>query len=285
MREKLEFYNINDAWITIANKLFLDGRDISNTKEINNVSFVLKDINNNVLTARENFSLHYYLGEMIWYAAGDNSTKFISQFGKIWEKLSDDGITNNSAYGHIIKYANQFNQLEKIIELLKNDPDSRRAVININSANVNVIETKDEPCTIALQFFVRDNKVHATGIMRSNDIWTGTPYDIFYFTELQKYIAKELGYEYGTYTHFVTSMHMYERNFNQVNKSIDEYELNGTAIDVKIDGVKIMEMAPFLHQAISSYIASVSSSPKSVKDFTEKLCIAFDIVEGKYNEN
>ena len=85
------------------------------------------------------------------------------------------------------------------------DPNTRRAVVNINVPNVNVIETKDEPCTIALQFLNRDGKLHCTAIMRSNDIWFGTPYDWAFFIELQKVIADKLGLGYGTYTHFATS--------------------------------------------------------------------------------
>lgn len=50
----------------------------------------------------------------------------------MWNKLSDDGITANSAYGYILQKKHGFNQIEKIIELLKVDPYSRRAVMNIN---------------------------------------------------------------------------------------------------------------------------------------------------------
>lgn len=235
-----KFNTINGLWSTLATSVIHNGEKIDGTKELNNVSIQLTDINNNILTTREKFSLMYYLGETVWYGAGANDVDFISRFGKIWEKLTDDGITNNSAYGYILKEKHGFDQIEKVIELLKKYPESRRAVININTPRENIIETKDEFCTIALQLMVRDGKLNMTGIMRSNDMWSGTPYDIFYFTEIQKYIANKLNVEYGTYTHFVTSLHVYNRNLEDVGKSVFNY-LNNKEKHVTIDGQKLLE--------------------------------------------
>ena len=139
----------------------------------------------------------------------------------MWNRISDDGVTNNSAYGYLIQKKHGFNQFVKIIELLQKDPNTRRAVINLNTPNERVIETKDEPCTISLQFFVRDGKVDLTTVMRSNDIWFGLTFDIIYFTELQKWVADFLGYEYGTYTHFAGSFHTYERDYEKIKACVE----------------------------------------------------------------
>lgn len=235
------FDNLNAAWAWFATKA-LTGKRVAGTTELNNVSFTIENINENLLTIRENFSLSYYLGESVWYGAGANDVDFISRFGKIWEKLTDDGVTNNSAYGFILKSKHNFDQIEKMIELLKVDPNSRRAVMNINTPRENVIETKDEFCTIALQLLLRDGELNMTGVMRSNDIWTGTPYDIFYFTEIQKYIANRLGVQYGAYTHFVTSLHIYDRDRKKVSKSILNY-LNDEKVDITINGQKLFANA------------------------------------------
>lgn len=188
---------------------------VNGTHEINNAKITLTDITDNVISCR-NISIAYCLGELLWYFTARNDVNFISKFSSFWSKISDDGVTNNSAYGYVLMKKHGFNQIEKIIELLKYDPNSRRAVLNINEANENVIETKDEPCTICLQFLIRDNKLHCTAIMRSNDIWLGFPYDIVFFTELQKYIASRLMVGYGTYTHFATSLHVYDRDFEKI---------------------------------------------------------------------
>lgn len=245
------FKSLDEAWSVISSEVLEKGERVGNTHELRNVKFVIEDIGKNILNVRENFSLHYYLGEMIWYGVGSNSTEFISKFGRVWEHLSDDGVTNNSAYGFILKHKHGFNQIDKMVELLRKDPSSRRAVININVPNINVIETKDEMCTIALQFFVRDGKLEMTTMMRSNDLWTGTPYDIFYFTEIQKMIAKKLKLNYGTYTHFVTSIHIYNRNIDDIYKSLQNYR-TGNYKTHRINGQKLFEKCYHLYEDLLS---------------------------------
>lgn len=199
--------------------LIYNGEKVGNTRELRNIKITLHDITENIVSIR-NISPSYLFAEWIWYFKGRNDVKFISKFASKWEDISDDGITNNSAYGFLMKSAYGFDQIEKIIELLKTDPDSRRAVININIPNEKVIETKDEPCTICLQFYIRENKLHCTGMMRSNDIWYGFPYDIAFFTLLQRYIADALHIKYGDYNHFVTSIHAYEKNIKDIKNIV-----------------------------------------------------------------
>lgn len=206
---------IDKIYLGLCDALKYHGYKVGNTSELTNVKVTLNDITQNIVGIR-GISPYYLLGEWLWYFSGKNSMKFISTFGSMWSKLSDDGETNNSAYGYRMKYEFGFDQIETVINLLKKDKDSRRAVINLNTPNPNVITTKDEPCTIALQFLIRDNKLYCTGIMRSNDIWYGFPYDVAFFTELQMYIADRLGVKYGTYTHFAVSLHMYDKDRGKI---------------------------------------------------------------------
>ena len=185
-------------------------------------------------------SLTYIVGEYLWYHSSRNDLDFISKFSKFWTNISDDGVTSNSAYGYILQEKYGFDQIETIINLLEEDPTSRRAVLNINVPNINVATTKDELCTIALIYFIRDNKLHSTTIMRSNDVLFGLRNDLPYFIRLQKYIADSLGVEYGSYTHFATSIHLYEKdmqiakdvaygNMETINDKIDFNVLNNNS--------------------------------------------------------
>lgn len=212
---------VNDVYTRLINNTLSNGNIVDNTIESSAVCVELTDVSQNILRMREGFSFEYLFGELVWYFSGDNSTEFIRHFGSMWERISDDGLTNNSAYGYVLMKKFGFNQIEKIIELLKKDPTSRRAILNINSANEQVIETKDEPCTLSLQFLLRDGRLHLIGVMRSNDLWFGFPYDIAFFTELQKYIARRLGVAPGKYTHFVGSLHIYQRNLTEIVSSLD----------------------------------------------------------------
>ena len=220
--------NIDKIYLKIVSELFENGEPVAGTRELNNFKLELTDITNNIVSVRD-ISPAYLFGELLWYFNGDNSLEFISKFSSFWNHLSDDGKTCNSAYGYLIQKKYGFNQIDKVIELLKADPESRRAKININIPNKNVIETLDEPCTMSLHFMIRNGKLNCTTIMRSNDIWFGFPYDVAFFTEVQKMIAEQLHIGYGTYTHFAVSLHAYDRDFNKLKKiiryrSVDDFK-------------------------------------------------------------
>lgn len=204
----------NEAYLKMCKNL-IKASEVGDTREIIGQLITIQDITDNIVTARD-ISIPYLCGELLWYFLGRNDLEFMSKFSSMWEKLSDDGKTLNSSYGHIIFTKHGFDQLQTIIDLLKIAPNTRRAVININVPNAHVIDTKDEPCTIALQFYIRNNALNLIVMMRSNDIWFGFPYDITFFTELQKYVALELGISFGTYTHFATSLHVYNRDYEKI---------------------------------------------------------------------
>jgi thymidylate synthase len=237
---------VDFKYIKIISRL-LEQPEIDGTRELLNYRFFI-DPKDNIIKYRD-ISLSYILAEMIWYFSGKNDVQFISQFASIWSKLTDDGITNNSAYGYILKHKFDFDQIEKVIELLKTHRESRRAVININTPNRNVIQTKDEPCTIALQFYIRNNSLNATGIMRSNDVWFGLPYDIIFFTELQKYIARRLNVHVGIYTHFAVSLHMYLRDEEKLKNVLENYKL-GNRKNYKIDFEKLIDQSKELYHLV-----------------------------------
>ena len=158
--------------------------------------------------------MRYAVGELMWYLSGSNRVSDISQYSKVWETLSDDGEHVNSAYGYRIFHQFGFNQWEHVKKLLRADPLSRQAVIHIKDPNPGY--TRDMPCTVSLQFFIRENKLYMITNMRSNDIWMGFPYDVFSFTALQVKMAMELGVEIGTYTHIAGSLHLYKRNWRMI---------------------------------------------------------------------
>lgn len=242
---------IDGIYQSMCSNLLRKGDHVNGTYEINNFKVTLNDIDENIISIRD-LSPCYLLGEWLWYFMGRNDVDFISAFGSMWRRLSDDGKTNNSAYGYIMQYKFGFNQIDKIIELLRKDPSSRRAVININTPNKRVIETKDEPCTIALQFLIRNGRLNLTAMMRSNDIYLGFPYDVAFFTELQKYIADQLGIGYGTYTHFATSLHVYDRDVDKINSIAYHPESK----IIKVNRKNFHDLLPMAAALVSANLAS-----------------------------
>jgi thymidylate synthase len=113
------------------------------------------------------------------------------------------------------------NQLEWVYDTLKKDRDSRQAVITIRDQR-DQRPTKDHPCTLSLQFFIRDNKLHLITTMRSNDAFISFfGYDTMNFTFIQNVLAAWLEIEVGTYYHNVGSMHIYESHFESAEHFVN----------------------------------------------------------------
>lgn len=178
-------------------------------------------------------SKEYANAELRWYWSGDNSCKTIGQHAKMWLRISDDGETSNSAYGYILHKKYNKDQIKEVIELLKNDKWSRKAVLSLTDPLLDKQKTKDFQCTIALNFLVRDNALHLTVYMRSNDVYFGLPYDYIYFTSIGQYIADKLNIPFVNYTHVVTSMHMYERDKAKFISLLNEDKPEHISIDIK----------------------------------------------------
>ncbi len=111
------------------------------------------------------------------------------------------------AYGPRIK-----DQMPRVEEQLRRDPDTRQAVVSLWSETDREPSWKDRPCTTEVQFMIREGKLDVFVFMRANDLWTGTCYDVFQFGQLQAAMAHVLGIEHGTYHHYATSLHIYERD-------------------------------------------------------------------------
>jgi thymidylate synthase len=182
--------------------------------EVINAVTVIEDPTRGIIQSKiRNMPIRYAVGELLWYLSGSDKVKDISQYSDVWERLSDDGEHVNSAYGHRIFQQFGFDQWEFVKQKLMKDPNSRQAVIHIKTPDN--APTKDMPCTVALQFFIREGKLYMLTYMRSNDLWMGFTYDVFSFTALQVKMAMELGVGLGTYTHVAGSLHLYKRDWKE----------------------------------------------------------------------
>lgn len=192
--------------------------------EIENANIIIKNPRNRIISCPERkFNVAYAFGELAWYLSGNNSVDQIAYYSKFQRGCSDDGITLNSAYGarifgihnedDFVKYYDkiEFDQWKDCVNKLKNDHDTRQAIIHLHTPNNK--KTKDEVCTLTLQFLIRDNKLNMITTMRSNDIVLGFTYDVFAFTFMQELMANELNVELGCYCHNVGSMHIYTKEY------------------------------------------------------------------------
>lgn len=127
------------------------------------------------------------------------------------EGLIDDAIAYEKfisfqySYGERIR---QKNALENVINLLRIDPVTRRAVLPIFSPFDTKCFKYEVPCATQIYLRIRDGKLNMDLYMRSNDIVGALPADIYGFRQLQKYIASETNCKIGMYTHVIGSAHI-----------------------------------------------------------------------------
>lgn len=231
-------HNMSTLWYELYHKLYTEGERVESrigaTRHITDFTFQLSDPTQSVVysTIRKT-SYKYLVSELIWYFSGTNKVDFIGKHAKMWNSLSDDGETVNSAYGYRIFHKFGFNQLEFVIDKLRKNPHDRQAVIHIKDADNK--PTKDTPCTCLLQFTVYNNKLNCHTYMRSNDIWFGTPYDVVFFTILQQIVSIETGIPLGYYYHTVGDMHMYEKDAIELSKLNSNTIRHGASIIIPND--------------------------------------------------
>ena len=244
--------SINQAFIKLSDKLLrrpdftVSPRNLE-TKELISVVVEVKRPRNRLITnVHRKISLKYLVGEWLWYERGSNSLDEISYYSQFWRKISDDGKTVSSAYGHrLFGYQLQFgvNQWKYAKKQLEADINTRQAILLIASPFDMVKKTRDFPCTVSLQFLIRNNKLHLVCNMRSNDLILGFTYDAASFTLFQEKMLVELQSDYpdlrmGCYYHFAASLHVYQRHYPMLQKVVSH---PGESQDIKMPEIKDLQ--------------------------------------------
>ena len=198
---RTKFKNADEAYNYFFNEIILNGVDFGDTKALFNVGFTLEDpLDNAIHNVERNFNIDYAEAEWQWYLSGDPRISKLGEiYGKvpaIWKRMADENGEVNSNYGYQWK---RHNQLDNIVKLLKEKPDTRQAAISIyDGKEINNYAT-DTPCTYAIQFTVLNNKLNMSVYMRSNDLWFGFCIDQYCFSKLQQIVSEMTGFEIGTY--------------------------------------------------------------------------------------
>ncbi|RWB61860.1 MAG: hypothetical protein EOQ48_14005 [Mesorhizobium sp.] len=199
------------------------------TRERTGAYFVLTNPRARLISsASRKWSLPLALGELCWHLRGDNFVAPLKYYTERWARYSDDGVhIRGSCYGRKIfsPSHNGSNRWQEVVALLRHDPNSRRAVLDLANEGSDLIGSKDVSCVNAIQFLVRDGCLDLFVFMRSNDLFIGLPYDMFFFTMLQEIMAVTLDRPVGHYHHIATSLHVYENDFQRASefcKSLDD---------------------------------------------------------------
>jgi len=210
------FKNANDAFSFLYDKINQKGIEIDNTKSLLNIGFnILNPLDNKIKQDWRKWKEDYAEYEWQWYLSGNPSAKDIAKKAKIWYTCMDELGNVNSNYGY---HWRQNNQLQYVVDELKQNPNSRRASISIYNAKERHNFNNDTPCTYAINFSILDKRLNMSVLMRSNDLWFGFCNDQYCFSKLQEKIANELNKEVGYYYHFAQNLHLYNEYLNKKNE-------------------------------------------------------------------
>lgn len=215
-----DFLNAQDAFEYVYNQIMKYGHHTKiGTKALYNIGFYIKQpLDNNIKTSWRKWNPKYAEREWQWYLSQNRSVEELKKHAPIWDKMHGGDNIVNSNYGW---QWGRNNQLDKTIEQLKKDKNTRQAWISIFDGKEKDQYQYDTPCTLAVGFSVHpcaDNELNMTVLMRSNDLVYGFCNDQYCFSKLQELVASELGLEVGTYYHFAHDMHIYEKHFNLKQK-------------------------------------------------------------------
>ena len=154
----------------------------------------------------------FHFIEGLWMLNGDNDLKTVKYFVKTMENFSDDGNILWGAYGWRWRSYFQQDQLQPIIDMLKENPDDRRAVLQMWDVEGDLNRKgKDVPCNTHIYFQIRDNRLNMTVCCRSNDmVWGTYGANAVHMSMLQEYMASAIGVDIGHYRQISDSFHVYQ---------------------------------------------------------------------------
>ncbi|MBP5692981.1 MAG: thymidylate synthase [Bacteroidales bacterium] len=163
--------------------------------------------------------------ELLWFINGDTNIKYLKDHGvSIWDEWADENGDLGPVYGAQWRRwdcgdGTYIDQLQNVMDTLKNNPDSRRIIIS--SWNVAQIDSMAlPPCHSLFQFYVADNKLSCQLYQRSADTFLGVPFNIASYALLTMMIAKVCGFELGDFIHTTGDTHIYLNHFDQVREQL-----------------------------------------------------------------
>lgn len=223
----------------------------------------------------------FHLIDALWVLSGSNRAELPALFLSNITRFSDDGMYFHGAYGHRLRQAFGFDQIEMACAMLKDKPDSRQCVMSIWHPTLDLAtKTADMPCNDMVMLDIVDGALNMTVCNRSNDvIWGAYGANAVQFSMLQEYMALCVGVSVGRYAQQSNNYHVYTDNSfwikcqeEELGPYVDYYEEGKTlplplakdalgARDVYRDCVRLSRMAedgdPITHEWGSEFFNTV----------------------------
>lgn len=196
-------------------------------------------------------------GELLWFLSGSTSNiELEEKYGaKFWREWQDENGDLPNIYGkQWVRWedakGNVFNQIEYVVNQIKNNPFGRRTLFTGWNAPEMQYEETALPCchSTVVQFYVRDGKyLDMYHYQRSGDMFLGVPFNIASYALLLHMIAQQCGLEAGYLTHTIGVAHIYANHVDQVNEQLsrEPYEAPDLIIKRKAESIFDYEMDDF----------------------------------------
>jgi len=201
----------------------LDAKDFSSPRgmkirELFNYQFQIDDATRCIVTnSKRKINFAYAVMEMLGLLMpGKATVEPMCWFNsKMKNYLNHETLEWDGSYAQRLT---MYDQMRNVYKVLKEDPDSRRAVMSMYNPAHDFHDyiSLDICCTLSLIFRIVNGKLNLSVTMRSNDVLLGIPADLWQFSFLQSVMASWLGIPVGNYSHYAASFHAYERDLEKL---------------------------------------------------------------------
>lgn len=159
----------------------------------------------------------------IWQKKSNNIHDLHSH---IWDSWADENGSIGKAYGYQLaqkaKYKEgEFDQVDRVLFDLKNNPSSRRMMTNIyNFADLH--EMNLYPCAYSMTFNVSGDTLNGILNQRSNDMLTANNWNVLQYSILLVMFAQVSGLKAGELVHVISDAHIYDRHIPIVKEILEK---------------------------------------------------------------
>ena len=176
-----------------------------------------------IMTLRRTF-YKSCIDELLWIWQ-KKSNKVSDLRSHIWDSWADENGTIGKAYGYQLGVKHhypegEFDQVDRVLYDLKNNPASRRILTNIYTFS-DLSEMGLYPCAYSMTFNVSGNKLNAILNQRSQDMLAANNWNIVQYAVLVHMMAQVSGLEAGELVHVIADCHIYDRHVDIVKKMLD----------------------------------------------------------------
>ena len=170
--------------------------------------------------------LRAIIHELLWFLKGDTNVKYLQDNNvRIWNEWADENGDLGPVYGHQWRSwpasdGQQIDQIATLINDIKNNPDSRRMIVN--AWNVGDLDKMAlAPCHSLFQFYVAEGKLSCQLYQRSADVFLGVPFNIASYALLTQMLAQVTGLQPGEFIHSFGDLHIYVNHLEQVDEQLN----------------------------------------------------------------